>query len=61
MAEFGEPAFQHLVHRRGGEDRFGRRGEVGRVQEEWVGLRAAEAAVRADLLLECGDLFESGS
>ena len=58
MAEVGEPALEHAVQRRGAEDRLVRRGEVGGVEHERVRLRPAEAAVRADLVLEGGDLVE---
>ena len=60
VADVGEPALQHLVHRRRGEDRLGRCGELGGVEQERVGLGAAESAVGADLVLEGSDLFEVG-
>ena len=60
VADVGEPALQHLVHRRRGEDRLDRCGELGGVEQERVGLGAAESAVGADLVLEGGDLFQVG-
>ena len=55
-----EPAGEDAMQRRRGEDRLGRRDEVDGVQEERMGLRPADAAVRADLVLERGDLDEVG-
>jgi len=45
LADLEEPALQHLVDGRGSEDLLRRIGEIGRIEDERMGLRATEAAV----------------
>ena len=59
LADLDQPSLEHPVHGGRAEDRLGGSRQIGRVQQERVGLGATEPAVGADLLLEGGDLVGS--
>src|SRR5687768_13183808 len=55
-----DPAFQDVVQVAGADDLLIPGVEDGRVEEEWLSLRAAESTVVADQLFERGHLAGDG-